>query len=358
MFHNKKINILDLSKKELTDSVLAMDIAKFRGQQIWHWLYQKGATSFAQMTNLGKDTQNLLEQNFIIDRPTIKSTHQSQDGTCKWLVSFSDCKEVEVVFIPEKTRGTLCISSQVGCTLSCKFCHTGTQMLVRNLTAYEIVAQVLIAKDFLKDWQQQKIITNIVFMGMGEPFFNYNNVATAVNILKDEEGLKFTKITISTSGLVPEILKCANELKTGLAISLHATNDNLRSEIMAINKKYPLQQLMQACKTYNIITKQRITFEYTLLNGINDSLEQARELVNLIKKNNVNAKINLIPFNFWQGAIYQPSSLTIIGKFQKFLQDHKLIATIRKTRGDQVLAACGQLKSTSIRTKTSHDKKN
>jgi 23S rRNA (adenine2503-C2)-methyltransferase len=195
-------------------------------------------------------------------------------------------------------------------------------------------------------------------MGMGEPFFNYDNVATAVNILKDEDGLKFNKITISTSGLVPEILKCANELKTGLAISLHATNDNLRSEIMAINKKYPLQQLMQACKTYNIITKQRITFEYTLLNGINDSLEQARELINLIKKNNVNAKINLIPFNFWQGAIYQPSSLTTIGKFQKFLQDHKLIATIRKTRGDQVLAACGQLKSTSIRTKTSLDKKN
>ena len=354
MYHNKKNNILSLSQNNLSDLIIQLNIEKFRNKQIWQWLYQKGADSFFKMSNLNKKTQQILDEKFIISRPNIKNIIQSQDKTCKWLISFSDCKEVETVFIPEENRATLCISSQVGCTLSCKFCHTGTQTLVRNLSFDEIIAQILVAKDHLQDWGKNKI-THIVFMGMGEPFFNYEEVKKAIHIINDKDGLNFSlnKITVSTSGLSPEIIKSASELKTNLAISLHATNNSLRSEIMAINKKYPLENLMQACKIYqNLNPKQKITFEYTLLNQINDRQEQALELVKLIKKYNLNVRVNLIPFNMWQGVIYQPSSIETIKEFQTILKQQKIIATIRKTRGEEVLAACGQLKSESIRLKT------
>ncbi|NBR95851.1 MAG: 23S rRNA (adenine(2503)-C(2))-methyltransferase RlmN [Proteobacteria bacterium] len=354
MYHNKKNNILSLSQNNLSDLIIQLNIEKFRNKQIWQWLYQKGVDSFFKMSNLNKKTQQILDEKFTISRPNIKNIIQSQDKTCKWLISFSDCKEVETVFIPEENRATLCISSQVGCTLSCKFCHTGTQTLVRNLSFDEIIAQILVAKDHLQDWEKNKI-THIVFMGMGEPFFNYEEVKKAIHIINDKDGLNFSlnKITVSTSGLSPEIIKSASELKTNLAISLHATNNSLRSEIMAINKKYPLENLMQACKIYqNLNPKQKITFEYTLLNQINDRQEQALELVKLIKKYNLNVRVNLIPFNMWQGVIYQPSSIETIKEFQKILKQQKIIATIRKTRGEEVLAACGQLKSESIRLKS------
>jgi len=280
----------------------------------------------------------------------------SADGTRKFLVKFSDCREVEAVYIPEETRATLCISSQVGCTLACKFCHTGTQTLVRNLEFHEIVAQVLVAKDLIDDWtkKENRKLTNIVFMGMGEPFFNYENVAKAVGVLTDADGLDIAnrRITISTSGLVPEILRASSELKTYLAISLHATNDALRTDIMAINKKYPLKDLLAACKKYNQENPSvKIFFEYVMLENVNDREEHARELVALIRKFNLNVKINLIPFNKWDGCEYERSENDAIFKFQKILKNADLIATIRKTRGDDVLAACGQLKSESMREK-------
>jgi 23S rRNA (adenine2503-C2)-methyltransferase len=307
------------------------------------------------MTNISKETRAVLAQHFSISRPEISKDLTSFDGTRKWLVKFTDGKEVEVVFIPEETRGTLCISSQVGCTLACKFCHTGTQTWVRNLEASEIISQILIAKDLIKDWDRNnRRLTNIVFMGMGEPFFNYENVAQTIKILNDTEGLDMSarKTTISTSGLVPEILRCAAELKTNLAISLHATNDELRTDIMAINKKYPLAELMKACQTYNKSNpNQKITFEYVMLRGVNDKEEHARELINLIKRYNLNAKINLIPFNPWLGCDYTNSEQQTILKFQKILKDANLVAPVRKTRGEDVMAACGQLKSASERQK-------
>lgn len=349
------INLASLDKQQLVEQIEKIGEKKFRGAQIWNWLYARGAKSFDEMTNISKETRQILSENFSILRPEISKDFTSFDGTRKWLVKFADGREVETVFIPEETRGTLCISSQVGCTLSCKFCHTGTQTLVRNLESAEIIAQILIAKDCLDDWKQTpRRITNIVFMGMGEPFFNYENVAKAVKILNDADGLDFSnkRITISTSGLVPEILRCADELKTHLAISLHATNDKLRTDIMAINKKYPLDDLLKACKTYNQKNQgQKIMFEYVMLKDVNDHEEHALELINLIKKYNLNVKINLIPFNPWNGCGYDRSSYDRIEKFQNILKKAKLIAPIRKTRGDDVLAACGQLKSESQRIK-------
>ncbi len=346
-------NLTNLSKEELTKELTDLGEKPFRAKQIWNWIYVKGARDFDAMSDVSKDLRQKLKENFSLTRPAISKDNLSFDGTRKWLVKFADGREVESVFIPEESRGTLCISSQVGCTLSCKFCHTGTQTLVRNLEAGEIIAQILIAKDCLEDWNlQNRKLTNIVFMGMGEPFFNYENVAKAVKILNDADGLALSnrKITISTSGLVPEILRAAEELKTGLAISLHATNDKDRTEMMAINKKYPLTELLKACKTYNKLNpQQKITFEYVMLKDVNDKEENALELVKLIKKFNLNVKINLIPFNVWDGCGYGRSPDAQINKFQKILKDADLIAPIRKTRGDDVLAACGQLKSLSIR---------
>lgn len=352
-----KKNLTHLNKKDLEAAVVALGEKSFRAKQIWNWIFARGIKSFDEMTNISKEIRETLAQNFSLNRPEISKDILSSDGTRKWLVKFSDCKEVEVVYIPEETRGTLCISSQVGCTLACKFCHTGTQTWVRNLEFHEIVAQVLIAKDLIGDWDKNnRKLTNIVFMGMGEPFFNYENVAQSVKVLNDLDGLDISarKITISTSGLVPEILRCADELKTNLAISLHATNDKLRTDIMAINKKYPLKELLTACKTYNSKNpNQKITFEYVMLKGVNDQDLHARELINLINRGNVNAKINLIPFNPWDGCEYGRSDIEQILKFQQILKNSGLIAPIRKTRGDDVLAACGQLKSDSERQRGS-----
>lgn len=346
-------NLTHFTKEEVLEELTKLGEKPFRAKQIWSWIYMRGVKSFDEMTNISKATREILAKNFTLERPQISKDIISLDGTRKWLVKFSDGREVEAVFIPEETRGTLCISSQVGCTLACKFCHTGTQTLVRNLEFHEIIAQILLAKDLIDDWgKENRKLTNIVFMGMGEPFFNYENVAKAVKILNDEEGLSIStrRITISTSGLVPEILRCAKELKTNLAISLHATNDALRTDIMAINKKYPLKDLLTACKTYNQLNpNQKITFEYVMLKNVNDKEEHARELIDLIRKFNLNVKINLIPFNPWDGCDYGRTNDPQIQNFQRILKNADLISPIRKTRGDDVLAACGQLKSASQR---------
>lgn len=351
---NKK-NLTHFTKQELEEGLANLGEKPFRAKQIWNWVYARGVKSFEEMTNISQEMRQKLSENFSLSRPEISKDLTSFDGTRKWLVKFLDGREVEVVWIPEETRGTLCISSQVGCTLACKFCHTGTQTWVRNLEFHEIIAQILLAKDLILDWDKKnRKLTNIVFMGMGEPFFNYENVAKAVKILNDADGLDLSarKITISTSGLVPEILRCSKELKTNLAISLHATNDALRTDIMAINKKYPLAELLAACKIYNRENpQQKITFEYVMLAGKNDQEIHAQELIKLIKKFNLNVKINLIPFNPWNGCEYDRSALLQIQKFQKILKDADLISPIRKTRGDDVLAACGQLKSASMREK-------
>lgn len=356
---NKK-NLTHLTKAELEAELALLGEKAFRAKQIWNWIYARGVKSFDEMTNISKETRAILEKNFSLKRPEVSKDLISFDGTRKWLTKFPDGREVETVFIPEETRGTLCISSQVGCTLACKFCHTGTQTLVRNLEFHEIVGQILVAKDLIEDWKSPiRKLTNIVYMGMGEPFFNYENVAKSVKILNDAEGLGFSsrRITISTSGLVPEILRCADELKTNLAISLHATNDVLRTDIMAINKRYPLKDLLSACKVYNQKNpNEKITFEYVMLKGKNDQEQHARELISLIKKFNLNVKINLIPFNPWNGCEYDRTAGEQIQKFQKILKDADLISPIRKTRGDDVMAACGQLKSDSQREKKSNNK--
>lgn len=352
-----KQNLTHFTKEDLLAKLVELGEKPFRAKQIWNWIYARGIRNFDEMSNISKETREALKANFTIDLPQVSKDLISFDGTRKYLVKFHDGREVEAVYIPEETRGTLCISSQVGCTLACKFCHTGTQTWVRNLEFHEIVAQVMIAKNLISDWDKNnRRLTNIVFMGMGEPFFNYENVAKAVKILNDIEGLDISarKTTISTSGLVPEILRCASELKTNLAISLHATNDELRTDIMAINKKYPLKDLMLACQTYNKLNpNQKITFEYVMLRGVNDKDEHARELISLIKKFNLSAKINIIPFNPWDGCEYKNSELPKISEFQKILKDAGLVAPVRKTRGDDVMAACGQLKSASEREKKS-----
>ncbi len=356
-------NLIGLTKEQLVQELVNIGEKSFRAAQIWNWIYVRGVRDFSEMSNVSKLTREVLAQNFTLARPAIDKDLLASDGTRKWLVKFADGNQVEAVFIPEETRGTLCISSQVGCTLACKFCHTGTQTLVRNLDASEIVSQVMIAKDFLDDWKKVGVgetavsptrqkVTNVVFMGMGEPFYNYENVAVTAKILNDADGLNLSarRITISTSGLVPEILRMSKELKTALAISLHATNDELRTSIMAINKKYPLDELMKACKIYNNEnTGQKVTFEYVMLRDVNDHDEHARELIALIKKYNLNAKINLIPFNPWMSCGYERSSDERILQFQKILKNGGLVAPIRKTRGEDVMAACGQLKSESQR---------
>lgn len=349
-----KKNIFNYTLEELKTELKTIGFEAFRATQIWNWLYVKGVKDFSEMKNIAKANHEILKANFVITRPEITFDKTSADGTRKWLVKFADGNQVEMVFIPELTRGTLCISSQVGCTLACKFCHTGTQTLVRNLESHEIVTQVLLAKDCLDDYKSPVKLTNVVFMGMGEPMYNYENVARAAKIFNSPEGLKLSarRITISTSGLVPEILKMSKEIKVALAISLHATNDALRTSIMAINKKYPLDELMKACKTYNEENKgEKVTFEYVMLKDVNDKNEHARELVKMINKYNIAAKINLIPFNPWMSCGFEKSESDKIKNFQQILKDGGLIATIRKTRGDDVMAACGQLKSDSMRKK-------
>jgi 23S rRNA (adenine2503-C2)-methyltransferase len=364
-----KSSLAGLTRATLAERLGEVDVPererRMRASQLWHWLYVRGATSFDEMTNVSKDLRRRLGDAFSLARPGIVTEQVSRDGTRKWLIRlpstgrFDKGAEVECVYIPETDRGTLCVSSQVGCTLNCSFCHTGTQKLVRNLTAQEIVAQVLIARDRLNDYPGRtspegafvpteggRFVSNIVFMGMGEPLYNFDNVRDAIGVLTDQEGLQLSKrrITVSTSGVVPEIARLGAETNTMLAISLHATNDPLRDVLVPLNRKYPIEVLMEACRTYpGVSNARRITFEYVMLKGVNDSLAEAKQLVRLLK--GVPAKINLIPFNPWPGTQYECSDWADIERFSEYVFDAGYSSPVRTPRGRDILAACGQLKS-------------
>lgn len=350
-------NLIGLDLGELVEVFKGLGVpdlkAPMRAKQLWHWIYHQGETDFAEMTTLGKELRAALADGFSVARPEIVTSQVSSDGTRKWLLRFQDGQEAETVFIPEEDRGALCVSSQVGCTLTCKFCHTGTQRLVRNLSPAEIVAQVLVARDALGEWPsgvEGRLFTNIVFMGMGEPLYNFDNVKKAVLMINDPEGLSISKrrITLSTSGVVPMMERCGAEIGVNLAVSLHAVRDELRDAIMPINKKYPLAELIEACRTYpGARNANRITFEYVMLKDLNDSLEDAAAMVKLL--DGIPAKINLIPFNPWPGVEYECSSGNQIRRFSEFLNNAGLTAPVRRSRGQDIMAACGQLKSESIR---------
>lgn len=347
-----KTNLIGLSRKTLTDEVTQLGHPAFRAKQLWHWLYYQGTTEFDSMSNLSKSFRNDLADRFVIARPTVKEALNSTDGTSKWLLSYEDGEEAETVHIPESDRGTLCVSSQVGCTLTCKFCHTGTQRLVRNLTSGEILGQFMLARDAFGEWPTPsggtRLISNVVMMGMGEPLYNYEAVKTALKIIMDGEGLALSKrrITLSTSGVVPEMRRCGEELNVNLAVSLHAVDNDTRSEIMPINKKYPLEELLLACREYpGVSNARRITFEYVMLKGINDSDADARRLVKILSR--IPAKVNLIPFNPWPGSNFECSDPLRIAAFQDIVVGAGLSAPVRQTRGEDIMAACGQLKSTS-----------
>ena len=332
--------------------------ARMRMNQIWRWVYHAGVRDFGEMTNIAKDMRAQLAAKFDIARPEIIERQVSNDGTRKYLLRFGPGVEAECVFIPDVGRaGALCVSSQVGCTLNCTFCHTGTQKLVRNLTAAEIVGQVLAAKDDLEEWPSDaegRRLSNIVFMGMGEPLYNLDNVASAMDIISDGEGVSLSRrrITVSTSGVVPEMKRLGEETGAMLAISLHATNDDLRNELVPINKKYPITELMDACRNYpGVSNARRITFEYVMLKGVNDSDAEARELVRLLK--GVPAKINLIPWNAWPGAPYECSSWERIEAFADIVNRAGYASPIRTPRGRDIQAACGQLKSESVKKRAS-----
>lgn len=351
-----RLNLVGLSRKELEAALVEVGAEKFRAKQIWQWMYGKGVDDFTKMSTISKPQQAMFAQHFTITRPTIDRALTSSDGTRKWLLSMPDGNKIETVHIPEEDRGALCVSSQVGCTLSCTFCHTGTMKLVRNLTAAEIVGQVMIARDGLNEWPSSaagdKLLTNIVMMGMGEPLFNYDQVSKALNIVMDGEGLAISKrrITLSTSGVVPMIKKCGNELGVNLAVSLHAVRDDLRNVIVPLNKKYPIAELLQACRDYPAASNsRRITFEYVMLKGVNDSDADAHELVRIL--DGIHAKVNLIPFNPWPGAPYECSSNNRMHKFADIVNAAGFSSPIRKTRGQDIYAACGQLKSDSERKK-------
>ncbi len=346
-------NLVGLSREELEAELVSIGLETFRARQLWHWIYHRGATDFAVMTTLAKPVRARLAENYVIARPTVVRDLTSVDGTRKWLLRSPDGQEVETVHIPEEDRGTLCVSSQVGCTLTCRFCHTGTQRLVRNLTAPEIVAQVMLARDALGEWPAPpdgRLLSNIVLMGMGEPLFNYDQVAKAMRIVMDGDGIAISKrrITLSTSGVAPMMERCGAELNVNLAVSLHAVTDELRDVIMPINRKYPIAELMRACRNYpGLSNARRITFEYVMLKGVNDSPADARALVALLK--GVPAKINLIPFNPWPGAPFERSTDQAIRVFGDIVNAAGYASPVRTTRGEDIMAACGQLKSDSLR---------
>jgi 23S rRNA (adenine2503-C2)-methyltransferase len=348
-----RVNILGLSRAALEAEVTALGLPKFRARQLWRWVWRHGITSFDEMSDLGKPVRDQFAELFTADRPAVSRRLQSVDGTIKWLLRFADGNEAESVYIPDKDRGTLCISSQVGCTLTCSFCHTGTQKLVRNLTVDEICGQVLLAMDELADWpagKPDRRLTNIVLMGMGEPLFNYENVAEAMRIIMCGEGVALSKrrITLSTSGVVPEIKRCGDDLGVNLAISLHAVRDELRNELVPINRKYPLAELIEACRNYpGLSNARRITWEYVMLDGVNDSDEDCRALLRLIK--GIPSKLNLIPFNPWPGSPYKCSSEDRINAFANRVMKAGYASPVRTPRGRDILAACGQLKSASER---------
>lgn len=351
------LNLLGLSLQELEQHLIAMGEQKFRAKQIWRWVYIAGARSFANMTDLSKSLIEKLELSFSLSRAEVSRELISLDDTRKWLLKMADHNEIEAVYIPEATRGTLCVSSQVGCTLTCKFCHTGTQTLVRNLEAHEIVGQFLHAKDSLDDWpsdSHSRKLTNIVMMGMGEPLYNTDNVIRALKIIMDPDGLHLSKrkITLSTSGVVPEIARIGEELNVNLAISLHAVRNDLRDRIVPLNKKYPIELLLESCRNYASLSQERrITFEYVMLDGVNDSDADARELLRLIK--GIPAKVNLIPFNPWPGSGFECSKPDRIASFARIVERGGYKSPVRTPRGQDIMAACGQLKSDSQRVRKS-----
>ncbi|MBB4257919.1 MULTISPECIES: 23S rRNA (adenine(2503)-C(2))-methyltransferase RlmN [unclassified Bradyrhizobium] len=353
-------SLIGLSRTELADRLGEIGVApaqrKMRVQQLWHWLYFRGAQSFDDMTSISKGIRAELAQHFTVDRPEVVAEQISNDGTRKWLLRLPSgdnverAHEVECVYIPETDRGTLCVSSQVGCTLNCSFCHTGTQRLVRNLTAGEIVGQIMVARDRLNDWADRedgtRRVTNIVMMGMGEPLYNFDAVRDALLIVGDNEGIGISRrrITLSTSGVVPNIVRAGEEIGVMLAISLHAVRDELRNELVPLNRKYPIKELLQACRDYpGASNARRITFEYVMLKGVNDSLDDAKLLVKLLK--GIHAKINLIPFNPWPGTAYECSDWDQIEKFSEYIFNAGYSSPVRTPRGRDILAACGQLKS-------------
>jgi len=349
----RRPNLIGLGRAALAAELAAFGAQPFRARQLWHWIYHRGATDFSAMTSLSKAFREELAAHYALSRPAVSRALTSIDGTRKWLLRFADGQEVETVYIPEEERGTLCVSSQVGCTLSCTFCHTGTQRLVRNLTAAEIVAQIMIARDALGEWpspSNDRQVTNIVLMGMGEPLFNYDNVAEALKIVMDPEGLAISrrKITLSTAGVVPAIRRCGAEIGVNLAVSLHAVRDELRDRLVPLNRKYPIAELLDACRNYpGASNARRITFEYVMLKGVNDSPADARELVRLLA--GIPAKVNLIPFNPWPGAPYECSSQATIAAFSDIVFAAGYSAPVRTPRGRDILAACGQLKSATVR---------
>ncbi|XOY56996.1 MAG: 23S rRNA (adenine(2503)-C(2))-methyltransferase RlmN [Rhodobacterales bacterium] len=358
-------NLVGMTRDAMRDALIAAGTpekqAKMRVGQIWQWIYHWGIRDFAKMTNLAKDYRAMLAENFVVALPEVVTRQVSGDGTRKYLVRIAGGHEVEVVYIPETDRGTLCISSQVGCTLTCSFCHTGTQKLVRNLTAAEIIGQVLVARDDLGEWPVQgtpkdevRLLSNIVLMGMGEPLYNFENVRDAMKIAMDPNGIQLSRrrITLSTSGVVPEIARTAQEIGCQLAISFHATTDEVRDKLVPINKRWPLADLLDALRTYpKVSNSERITFEYVMLDGVNDSDADAHRLIKLI--DGIPAKINLIPFNEWPGAPYKRSSNNRIRAFADIIYKAGYASPIRTPRGEDIMAACGQLKSATERARKS-----
>jgi len=361
-----KINLVGQTREQLRETLIQLGTkekqAKMRVGQIWQWIYQWGKRDFADMTNLSKSLRADLAEHCVIEIPEVITKQVSEDGTRKYLVRIAGGHEVEVVYIPETDRGTLCISSQVGCTLTCSFCHTGTQKLVRNLTSAEIIGQVMMARDDLDEWpvpgtrsdDRTRLLSNIVLMGMGEPLYNFENVRDAMKIAMDPEGIQLSRrrITLSTSGIVPEIIRTADEIGCLLAVSFHATTDEVRDKLVPINKKWNIEALLEALRAYpRLSNSERITFEYVMLDRVNDSKEDAHRLVKLIK--GIPAKINLIPFNEWPGAPYKRSSGNRIHTFADIIHDAGYASPIRRPRGEDIMAACGQLKSATERSRKS-----
>jgi 23S rRNA (adenine2503-C2)-methyltransferase len=352
-----RVDLIGLPKSEIRAALEAAGMepkqAKLRAKQLWHWIYNRGATDFAAMTDIAKAMHPWLAERFVIGRPEVVEAQVSTDGTRKWLLRSDDGQDYEMVFIPDADRGTLCVSSQVGCTLNCRFCHTGTMRLVRNLTAGEIVSQVMLARDALGEWPSQpegRLLTNIVMMGMGEPLYNFENVRDALKLVMDGDGLALSKrrITLSTSGVVPMMARAGQEIGVNLAVSLHAVTKPVRDEIVPLNRKYGIEELLAACAAYpSANNARRITFEYVMLKDKNDSDDDARELVRLLRKYKLPAKVNLIPFNPWPGAPYECSDPDRIARFSDIIFKAGISAPVRTPRGRDIMAACGQLKSAS-----------
>jgi 23S rRNA (adenine2503-C2)-methyltransferase len=356
-------DLVGLSRAELAGVLAETGVpdrsVNMRVRQLWHWVYYRGATSFDTMTTISKDMRQDLARSFRISRPEIVTAQISNDGTRKWLLRLADGQEVETVFIPEEDRGTLCVSSQVGCTLNCRFCHTGTQKLVRNLTPAEIVGQVMMARDELGEWPSPpdgRQITNIVMMGMGEPLYNFDNVKQALQIVMDGDGIALSKrrITLSTAGVVPMMARCGEEIDVNLAVSLHAVRNDIRDEIVPLNRKYKIEELLEACRAYpGVKNARRITFEYVMLKDKNDSLDDAKELVRLLRIYDIPAKVNLIPFNPWPGSPYECSDPATVKAFSDYVFERGISAPVRTPRGQDIMAACGQLKSASVKLRRS-----